>query len=57
MCPTGVESRLALLSECEQEEPLPKSGGADSTCRLEDEHGAGPCCSLYDMALFQLGKT
>ena len=56
-CPTGVESRLALLSECEQEEPLPKSGGADSTCRLEDEHGAGPCCSLYDMALFQLGKT
>ena len=54
--PTG-EGGSALLSECEQEEPPPKSGGADSTCRLEDEHGARPCCSVHDTALSQVGKA
>ena len=38
--PTEGEGRSALLSECEQEEPPPKSSAADSTCRLEDEHEA-----------------
>ena len=55
--PAEGEGGSALLSECKQEKPPPKSGAADSTCRLEDEHGARPCCSVHDTALFQLGKT